>query len=290
MFNLTHQRIFSASGICLRIFSGSGIFSGRGTARAVPQFNCHRLIALGRPLRQAEAVPDSTPATVIRRFPYAHLSTLPSSTSASQKFRHKHLDGSHVIISTPYKHSISYINTMSIDAWADKARRSQYRQSTEPQRAITTLKTVFEGKETPMRAASTIASIYEPMLKRGFQLSPVNELWGMICEAATMLGGNREIDERLISLLHSISSLPDVLDESGDAVKAGPYGDYGVYWKDLPSLAIMFREYAIGMCTCTLLLFVHLAKQIIHAHQTLSPKRPKCRTKETGPTPKKQGF
>lgn len=179
---------------------------------------------------------------------------------------------------------------MSIDAWADKARRSQYRQSTEHQRAITTLKTVFEGKETPMRAASTIASIYEPMLKRGFQLSPVNELWGMICEAATMLGGNREIDKRLISLLNSISSLPDVLGESGDAVKAGPYGDYGVYWKDLPSLAIMFREYAIGMCTCTLLLFVHLAKQIIHAHQTLSPKRPKCRTKETGPTPKKQGF
>ena len=138
---------------------------------------------------------------------------------------------------------------MSIDAWADKARRSQYRQDAEHQRAITTLKTVFEGNETPVSAASTIASIYEPMLKRGFQLSPVNELWGMICEAVTMLGGNQEIDERLISLLNSISSLPDVIDEKGDVVKAGPYGDYGVYWKDLPSLAIMFREYAIGMST-----------------------------------------
>ena len=179
---------------------------------------------------------------------------------------------------------------MSIDAWSDKARQSQYRQDAEHQRAITTLKTVFEGKGTPVRATSTIASIYEPMLKRGFQLSPVIELWGMICEAATMLGGNQEIDERLISLLNSISSLPDVLDENGDAVKAGPYGDYGVYWKDLPSLAMMFREYAIGMSVSIFLHFLHLGKQIVYAHQTLSPKRPKCRTKETGPTLKEQRF
>lgn len=179
---------------------------------------------------------------------------------------------------------------MSIDAWADKARRSQYRQDAEHQRAIDTLKTVFEGKETPVRAANTIASVYEPMLKRGFQLSPVNELWGMICEAATILDGNREIDERLISLLNSISSLPDVTNENGDAVKAGPYGDYGVYWKDLPSLAIMFREYAIGMFTSILPFFLHLGMQIIYAHQTLSPKRPKCQTQETGPTLKKQLF
>lgn len=139
---------------------------------------------------------------------------------------------------------------MSIDAWAGKARQSQYRQDAEHQRVITTLKTVFEGKETPERAAGTIASIYEPMLKRGFQLSPVNELWGMICEAATILGGNRDIDGRLISLLNSMASLPDVIDENGDAVNAGPYSDYGMYWKDLPSLAIMFREYAIGTLTC----------------------------------------
>ena len=139
---------------------------------------------------------------------------------------------------------------MSIDTWADKARRSQYRQDAEHQRAIDTLKIVFKGEETPAKAASTIASIYEPMLKREFQLPPVNELWGMICEAVTMLGGDREIDERLIGLLNSISSLPDVIDKNGDTVKAGPYGDYGVYWKDLPSLAIMFREYAIGTFSC----------------------------------------
>lgn len=71
----------------------------------------------------------------------------------------------------------------------------------------------------------------------------------MICEAATILGGNQEIDERLISLLNSISSLPDVIDENGNAVKAGPCGNYGMYWKDLPSLVIMFREYAVGMST-----------------------------------------
>ena len=179
---------------------------------------------------------------------------------------------------------------MSIDAWADAARRSQYRQDAEHQRAINTLKTAFEGKETPVKASSTIASIYNPLLQRGFQFSPVSELWGMICEAAKILGGIRDIDERLISLLNSISSLPDVTDKNGDAVTAGPYGDYAVYWKDLPSLAIMFREYAIGPFTCILLLFLHLGKQITYAHQTLSPKRPKCRTKETGPTLKEQLF
>ena len=71
----------------------------------------------------------------------------------------------------------------------------------------------------------------------------------MICEAVTMLGSNQEIDKRLISLLNSISSLPDIIDKKGDVIKAGPYSDYGVYWKDLPSLAIIFREYAIGRST-----------------------------------------
>lgn len=134
---------------------------------------------------------------------------------------------------------------MSIEAWADAARRSQYRQDVEQQRAIDTLKTVFEGREVPDSAASTIGSIYDPQLKRGFRSSPVTELWGMICEAARILGGNREIDERLIGLLNSISKLPDVADKNGNAINPGS-GITGVYWKDLPGLAIMFREYAIG--------------------------------------------
>ena len=134
---------------------------------------------------------------------------------------------------------------MSIEAWADAARRNQYRQDTGQQRAIVTLKTVFEGKEDPDSAASTIASIYDPQLKRGFGSSPVIELWGMICEAARILGGNREIGERLIGLINSISKLPDVTDKNGSAINPGS-GISGVYWKDLPGLATMFRECAIG--------------------------------------------
>lgn len=136
---------------------------------------------------------------------------------------------------------------MSINTWADAARKDQWRQSVEQQRAIDNLKVVFEGKEDPIRAASAIASIYDPLLKRRFEFSPVNQLWAMICEAAQMLGGDREIDEGLISLLNAISKLPDVTAKDGKPINGGPYGNYKVYWRELPSLAIMFREYAIGM-------------------------------------------
>ena len=135
---------------------------------------------------------------------------------------------------------------MSIDTWAEAARQSQYRKESEHQRAIETLKAVFEGKEDPSKAASTIASIYKPLLQQGFQIPPVTELWGMICEAAKMLGGDREIDERLIKLLNSIAALPDVVDRQGNPINGGPNTDYAIYWKELPGLAIMFREYAIG--------------------------------------------
>ena len=135
---------------------------------------------------------------------------------------------------------------MSIEAWVGAARRRRYRQDAEQQRAIETLKTVFEGREDPDSAASTICSIYNPLLKRDSKLSPIIELWGIICEAVKILGGNREIDERLIGLLNSISKLPDVTDKNNNAISPGN-GTSGVYWKDLPGLAIMLREYAFGM-------------------------------------------
>lgn len=83
------------------------------------------------------------------------------------------------------------------------------------------------------------------MLRQGFTISPVFELWGMICEATRMLGNNINIDKRLLELLNGISTLPDVKDQSGKAINAGG-GFPGVYWKDLPAFAVFFREYAIG--------------------------------------------
>ena len=135
---------------------------------------------------------------------------------------------------------------MSIEAWADTICQSPLRQDIERQRAIDTLKAVFEGREGPDSTASTISLIYEPQLKRGFRISPVTEFWGMICCAAKILGGNREIDKRLIDLLNSISKLPDVTDKNGNAINPGS-GNPGVYWRSLPGFAIMFREYAIGI-------------------------------------------
>ena len=150
-----------------------------------------------------------------------------------------------IIVSTAKSYSLASTSNMSIEAWADTVCQSPLRQDAGQQRAIDTLKAVFEDRRDPDSAASTIASIYDQRLKRGFKLSPVTELWGMICEAVRLLGGNREIDKRLIGLLNSISKLPDVTDDKGNAINPGG-GITGVYWKDQPGLAIMFREYAIG--------------------------------------------
>lgn len=134
---------------------------------------------------------------------------------------------------------------MSIETWANAARQGQYHQSAEHQRAIDTIQAVLEGNLESDSAAGTIASTYEPLLKKGFKTSPVATLWGLICDVARNLGGNREITERQIALLNSISKLPDVLDGEGKAITPS-WKSAGVYWRDLPELAMMFREYAIG--------------------------------------------
>lgn len=133
---------------------------------------------------------------------------------------------------------------MVIDAWAEAAHRSH--QGVEEQGAIDIFRTVFDGKESPDRAASTIASIYEPLLQRGFKIAPVTKLWNLVCDAVKSLGGHQEIDRRLVDLLNSISRLPDVIGKDGNPITGGEMENYKVYWKDLPGLAIIFREYAMG--------------------------------------------
>jgi len=141
--------------------------------------------------------------------------------------------------------SMAATNGMSIEDWATAALQGPYRQSREQQLAIHTLEDVFYGKTGADLAATTIASLFDPLLEHGFTVSPVFELWVSVCEAIRMLGGNQDIDGRLIELLNAIAKLPDVKDQSGRAI--GPGGGFsGVHWKDLPGLAIKFREYAIG--------------------------------------------
>lgn len=132
---------------------------------------------------------------------------------------------------------------MSIKAWADSARQDKYRQTTEHQRAIETFQGLLEGNTTPNTAADAISSLYEPLIKR--DPSPVATLWGILCEAVRALGGHKDHTERLVSLLISISQLPDVTDKYGNAITP-EWKSAGVYWRDLPELSMIFREYAIG--------------------------------------------
>ncbi|KAL8995237.1 MAG: hypothetical protein Q9169_004973 [Polycauliona sp. 2 TL-2023] len=133
-----------------------------------------------------------------------------------------------------------------IKVWADQARSYPWRQSETTERAVVVLEAMFEGKGTPdpSRTAAKLAEIYNPALRAGFRISPVVALWGMICEAAQILGGDMEIAKQLVQLLNAIARLPDVLDENDRPI--GPHGlapaDY-VYWRKLPELPIMFREY-----------------------------------------------
>lgn len=85
---------------------------------------------------------------------------------------------------------------MSIDVWADTARRGKYRQDPEHQRTIETIKILLQGKIDSNSAAGTIASIYDPLLKRGMKPSFVPTPWGITCDVIRALGDNKDIAER----------------------------------------------------------------------------------------------
>ncbi|MCJ1462815.1 hypothetical protein MMC07_001418 [Pseudocyphellaria aurata] len=134
---------------------------------------------------------------------------------------------------------------MSVEAWANAARRDKYRQDFEHQRAIDAFQGLLDGNVTPDAAAGTIASLYEALIKHRSNTTSVPTLWGILCDAIRALGGNKELSERLVNLLNSISQLPDVTDEHGN-VLTPDWKSAGVYWRDLPELAMMFREHGIG--------------------------------------------
>ncbi len=116
----------------------------------------------------------------------------------------------------------------------------------ESQSAVNTLQRLFLGEEEPDSAAKTIATIYNPLLQQGSQ--SVFELWDMMCDAVGVLGCHLVVDERLVSVINAISELPDVTDQSGTAVKpGGSWSGFGVFWRDLPVLAVEYREASDGM-------------------------------------------
>ncbi len=185
-------------------------------------------------------------------------------------------------IPAPMNPSMVVMNGISIEDWAKAALQSPYRQSHEQQLAIHTLESLFYGTTGAETAATTIASLFDPLLKHGFTVSPVFELWVSICEAIRTLGGNQDIDGRLIELLNAIAKLPDVKDQSGRAI--GPGGGFsGVYWRDLPGFAITFREYAMGtLPTLNSSLIHRFLEGYAEGRQISSLKPPRCQTKATG--------
>lgn len=134
---------------------------------------------------------------------------------------------------------------MSVETWAIEARQDKWRQVFKHQRAIDTVQGLLEGNITSDTAAGIISSLYEPSIKLGPNPSPVATLWVILCDAVRVLGGNQELGGRLIDLLNSISQLPDVTNKHGNVITPA-WNSAGVYWRDLPELTIMFREYGIG--------------------------------------------
>jgi hypothetical protein len=119
---------------------------------------------------------------------------------------------------------------MSVKAWADQLRSSENQQNPENQRIIDAFQSLLESQSTPEAAAGSIAAICEPLIKRNPNSLRNGTVWGILCDAVRTLGGSNEVDERLVDLLSSMTELPDVTDEHGNAIKH-EWG--GKYWTDL---------------------------------------------------------
>ena len=133
----------------------------------------------------------------------------------------------------------------SVQAWADEARQVEDRHDDEDQRAIDVFQSLLQRDIAPSTAAEKISSIYNPLLKQGTKPTSIIKLWHIFCHAVRVLGGETQHAERLTNLLNSICELPDVTDAQGNAITPEWKGA-GVYWRDLPQFAMIFREFAIG--------------------------------------------
>lgn len=131
---------------------------------------------------------------------------------------------------------------MLVKVWVDTARRAEYRGASEHERVIDVFQGLLEGNITPDTAAGNIASMYEPLIRLG---GNVGALWGILCDATRDLGGNQELTELLVDLLNSISQLPDVTNDRGNALTP-KWSNVKAYWRSLPDLSWIFREHGIG--------------------------------------------
>jgi hypothetical protein len=133
----------------------------------------------------------------------------------------------------------------SASTWAASAREQRERYAeriddmNEDLQAIDAIENFLTGGQSTLRAARSIANIYEPRLKTR-QRYDVGMLWVSICEAARSIDGSAAA--RLAGLLMALRDQPDVISDSGHV---GKYGK-GVHWRDLPGWGQAFRGYGFG--------------------------------------------
>jgi hypothetical protein len=133
----------------------------------------------------------------------------------------------------------------SASNWANAARRERrgyperIDDMNEDLQAIDAIENFLTGGQSTLRAARCIANIYEPRLKTR-QRHDVGMLWVSICEAARSTDGSAAA--RLAALLIALRDQPDIVSDSGHAVKNRRW----VYWRDLPGWGQPFREYGFG--------------------------------------------
>lgn len=107
------------------------------------------------------------------------------------------------------------------------------------------LQGLFKSDISSNTTASRIVAIYEPLLKQGPRTSPMTTFWSILCDGIKVLVGDKEIAQRYVDLLNSISSLMEVETEH-DSLAHPEERITTVYWKRLLDLGIMFRDYAIS--------------------------------------------
>lgn len=121
-------------------------------------------------------------------------------------------------------------------SWATMAHSNPQWQRPEEQKAITTIQHLLESHISPETAAEMIGSAYEARPKQGE--AHIYYLWATVCDAINHLGDDTKNLKLLVHMLRSISSLPDIVGDEGQAIKSNVNAQ--IFWRDMPGLRVQF--------------------------------------------------
>ena len=139
---------------------------------------------------------------------------------------------------------MSAISDNAPERWAEKARNNVMWPKPQDKEAIEVIEQLMQGKIGPQTAAESLASAYNPALKRGEK--NIDALWESFCDAFCTLGDSIEKGSRFVEVIKRLSKLPDLVDDHGQLVQSS-WGNKETFWVDLPEFALNFRELMMGM-------------------------------------------